>query len=105
MGVSIRVFEQVGVPHLQEKAGAGRLYPRAGKAVFTRLLAYTDDAGLEVAEDCTKGRSLDHQCCAQRAMDDWCRHYALQRALHVAWRNQRGSHRQRSGAYPLLQRT
>ena len=47
MGASIRVFEQVGVPHLQEKAGAGRLYPRAGKAVFTRLLAYTDDAVLQ----------------------------------------------------------
>jgi hypothetical protein len=24
MGASIRVFEQVGVPHLQEKAGAGQ---------------------------------------------------------------------------------
>ena len=47
MKVSTRVCEHVGVLHLQEKAGPGRLYPRAGKAVFTRLLAYTDDAGLE----------------------------------------------------------
>jgi hypothetical protein len=39
------------------------LYPRAGKAVFT-LLAFTDDAGLEVAEGCTKGRSPGARCRA-----------------------------------------
>ncbi len=57
----------------QDQARKG-LYPPAGKAVFTCLLAYTEDAGLEVAEDCTKGRSPDHQRCAQRATDDRCRH-------------------------------
>ena len=57
----------------QDQARKG-LYPRAGKAVFTRLLAYTDDAGLEVAEGCTMGRSPGHQRCAQRAADDRRRH-------------------------------
>jgi hypothetical protein len=47
----------------QDQARKG-LYPRAGKAVFTRLLAYTDDAGLEVAEGCTKGRSPGARCRA-----------------------------------------
>ncbi len=37
-------------------------------------LEYTDDAGLDVAEGCTKGRSPDHQRCAQRATDDRRRH-------------------------------
>ncbi len=47
----------------QDQARKG-LYPRAGKAVFTHLLAYTDDTGLEVAEGCTKGRSPGGRCRA-----------------------------------------
>jgi hypothetical protein len=40
----------------QDTARKG-LYPRAGSAVFTRLRAYVDRAGLAVDKDCSKGDS------------------------------------------------
>ena len=45
----------------QDTASKG-LYPRAGSVVFTRLLAYTERAGLQVDEACTKGRSPCARC-------------------------------------------
>ena len=45
----------------QDTARKG-LYPRAGGAVFTRLLAYTERAGLVVEEGCSKGRLPGARC-------------------------------------------
>ena len=45
----------------QDTARKG-LYPRAGGAVFTCLLAYTERAGLDVEEGCSKGRSPGARC-------------------------------------------
>jgi hypothetical protein len=45
----------------QDTARKG-LYPRAGKAVYTSLLAYTEQAGLAVEEGCTKKRSPGARC-------------------------------------------
>ena len=45
----------------QDTARKG-LYPRAGSVVYTRLLAYTERAGLEVDEACTKERSPGARC-------------------------------------------
>jgi hypothetical protein len=45
----------------QDTARKG-LYPLTGSVVFTRLLDYTERAGLQVDEACTKGRSPCARC-------------------------------------------
>jgi hypothetical protein len=47
----------------QDTARKG-LYPRAGGAIFTRLLAYTNLLGIEPSADCSKGSSPDARCRA-----------------------------------------
>jgi hypothetical protein len=56
--LAVRIYKRK-----QDTARKG-LYPRAGAAVFTRLRAYTEDNGLTVAENCTKGRSPGARCRA-----------------------------------------
>ncbi len=52
----------------QDTARKG-LFPRAGSAVFTRLRAYVDRAGLAVNDDCSKGdepASRSQRLCSTR---------------------------------------